>query len=415
MVARVPFVGGSYELRRKKADVQRSINLMPTLIESGSGKAAMYLKPIPGLRAFSGGGGGGGGGLGCVPTITEYGIVASDGYNENYFFGLEFLLSVDDDIWWSGNFFPGFDKPAIIDDPLVYGGYPGPSNFTTNPEALHVQSWVHLASRNEVWAARFTTDTLAKADTGTLAVTSYNVAPYQSLLKDTEDGLWVQLGAITGDTALTKINPDSPTTATGIEIDFGSVTPFEVVFTDGVVAFANNGTTNELFRRSVAGSPADYTLSGSGGVFFFAYDTDRESIWLCWPNTSYLVEFDIATGTEIRTFSIDIGVNPTLPLPFFPPPQRRFVYCPVNKMLWFTTGSGGGSYLSGISTITGQVIVNKLIDLPEFTGFSSGGSTSPTLVVSPTGRVYATCNLFLEGDEDSEVGVLGFTYVCVPE
>lgn len=49
----VPFVGGSYELKRKKADVQRSINFMPTPIESGSGKSPAFLKPIPGLSKFS--------------------------------------------------------------------------------------------------------------------------------------------------------------------------------------------------------------------------------------------------------------------------------------------------------------------------------------------------------------------------
>lgn len=53
MPDRVPFVGGSYPLRRKKADVQRSINLMPTPIESGSGKSGNYLQSIPGLTQFS--------------------------------------------------------------------------------------------------------------------------------------------------------------------------------------------------------------------------------------------------------------------------------------------------------------------------------------------------------------------------
>lgn len=49
----VPFVGGSYPLRRKKADVQRSINLFPTPVESGSGKSRVFLKAVPGLTLFS--------------------------------------------------------------------------------------------------------------------------------------------------------------------------------------------------------------------------------------------------------------------------------------------------------------------------------------------------------------------------
>ena len=50
----IPFVGPSYQLKTKRQAVQRSINLMPTPIESGSGKAAVYLQPVPGLVLFSG-------------------------------------------------------------------------------------------------------------------------------------------------------------------------------------------------------------------------------------------------------------------------------------------------------------------------------------------------------------------------
>lgn len=45
----IPFVGSSYQLKTRKADVQRTINLMPTRIESGSGKSQQYLQAIPGL------------------------------------------------------------------------------------------------------------------------------------------------------------------------------------------------------------------------------------------------------------------------------------------------------------------------------------------------------------------------------
>ena len=51
---KIPFVGPSYVLKTRKADVQRTINLMPTAIESGTGKAGMYLEPVPGLRPFPG-------------------------------------------------------------------------------------------------------------------------------------------------------------------------------------------------------------------------------------------------------------------------------------------------------------------------------------------------------------------------
>ena len=48
-----PFVGPAYDLKVRKADCQRSVNLMPTLIESGTGKAGAFLKPVPGLTTFS--------------------------------------------------------------------------------------------------------------------------------------------------------------------------------------------------------------------------------------------------------------------------------------------------------------------------------------------------------------------------
>lgn len=53
MATLVPFVGGSYELKRKKSDVQRTFNLMPTDIESGTGKSKRFLAPTPGLTVFS--------------------------------------------------------------------------------------------------------------------------------------------------------------------------------------------------------------------------------------------------------------------------------------------------------------------------------------------------------------------------
>lgn len=66
MATEIPFVGPSYDLAVKKADVQRSVNLMPTPIESGMGKAPMFLKPVPGLTQFSGVPD-----AGCPPLILE--------------------------------------------------------------------------------------------------------------------------------------------------------------------------------------------------------------------------------------------------------------------------------------------------------------------------------------------------------
>ena len=48
-----PFVGGSDELKRKKFDVQRTVNMFPADIESGTGKSRKFLQSVPGLRVFS--------------------------------------------------------------------------------------------------------------------------------------------------------------------------------------------------------------------------------------------------------------------------------------------------------------------------------------------------------------------------
>lgn len=64
----ISFIGPSYQLDDRKADVQRSINLMPTLIESGTGKTDVFLEPVPGLTVFS------------VPQEIYYVIVTSRPY-----------------------------------------------------------------------------------------------------------------------------------------------------------------------------------------------------------------------------------------------------------------------------------------------------------------------------------------------
>lgn len=54
---RVPFVGPSYKLATRSADVQRSVNMRPVPIESGSGQSAFMLQSNPGLvlvASFSG-------------------------------------------------------------------------------------------------------------------------------------------------------------------------------------------------------------------------------------------------------------------------------------------------------------------------------------------------------------------------
>jgi hypothetical protein len=46
-------VGPSYSLNNRKADVQRSVNLFPVVMETPGGKSFAYLDSVPGLREFS--------------------------------------------------------------------------------------------------------------------------------------------------------------------------------------------------------------------------------------------------------------------------------------------------------------------------------------------------------------------------
>ena len=46
-------VGPSYTLNDREADVQRSVNLMPVINETPTGKGVAYLDSVPGLREFS--------------------------------------------------------------------------------------------------------------------------------------------------------------------------------------------------------------------------------------------------------------------------------------------------------------------------------------------------------------------------
>ena len=52
-MGQIPIVGPSYQLRVRKADVQRSVNMFPSVVESGTGKAPAILQSIPGLTLFA--------------------------------------------------------------------------------------------------------------------------------------------------------------------------------------------------------------------------------------------------------------------------------------------------------------------------------------------------------------------------
>ena len=49
----VPFVGATYQLENRKADVQRTVNMYPVPVESGSGKAGYFLRSLHGYEDYA--------------------------------------------------------------------------------------------------------------------------------------------------------------------------------------------------------------------------------------------------------------------------------------------------------------------------------------------------------------------------
>jgi hypothetical protein len=48
----IPFVGPSYNLRRRTASVQRTVNLVPVPVEPGNDRTRWVFKDAPGLANF---------------------------------------------------------------------------------------------------------------------------------------------------------------------------------------------------------------------------------------------------------------------------------------------------------------------------------------------------------------------------
>jgi hypothetical protein len=51
-VTQIAFVGPSYNLRRRQASVQRTVNLVPVPQEPGNERTKWVFKDAPGLQAF---------------------------------------------------------------------------------------------------------------------------------------------------------------------------------------------------------------------------------------------------------------------------------------------------------------------------------------------------------------------------
>ena len=52
-MATIPFIGPSYNLRRRHHSLQRSVNLVPVPIEPGNERSAWVFKDAPGLALFT--------------------------------------------------------------------------------------------------------------------------------------------------------------------------------------------------------------------------------------------------------------------------------------------------------------------------------------------------------------------------
>jgi len=52
-MATIPFIGPSYNLRRRHHSLQRSVNLVPVPLEPGNERTAWVFKDAPGLSLFT--------------------------------------------------------------------------------------------------------------------------------------------------------------------------------------------------------------------------------------------------------------------------------------------------------------------------------------------------------------------------
>jgi hypothetical protein len=398
-----PFVGPSYDIKVRKADVQRSVNLMPTPVEAGNGKAGVFLKPVPGLVAFSEGGGGGVVSCDCATVSAR--VVASDGFNATggSVYGFEYLLPVGGTLWWSGHFAAGAsNKNAIIDDIDVTGGYPGPTNYTAIPTAFDVFGWV--SDGTYVWA--FNGTTITRVTIGSLAVSTYtrSVDTY-SIHIDPLGNVWIR------DVSNNLRMMDKSNPATDAATRLGSQHSQRVLFTGGAENYAfYTSETNppfgnpKLFRLDGSGNEVEITLSGTARPEWIVHDTVRASVWCWFPQDERIVEVSIASATEIRGFDLATLANA---------PNANAVYDPITKLIWATHNVGGTqAYVLGVCTTDGALKFEELIDVPRLVSVYS--TSGPTLVVGPNGGVFATAIVEPTGVEplyDDETVVIEFTCV----
>lgn len=145
----VPFVGPSYELANMRADAQRTVNMYPVRVESGTGKSQFFLKSVPGLNA--------------VVSSTTAGKITCRGLLSRQQSGNNIVYAV------LGDGFYELDGATLTSRGTITG-----SNTTLTVWMAHGRDHVVIVNRQDAFYYTFATSTLAQiTDVDLFADTSW--------------------------------------------------------------------------------------------------------------------------------------------------------------------------------------------------------------------------------------------------
>jgi hypothetical protein len=322
-----------------------------------------------------------------TPTLT-LDIVAADGANadEGLSGGDEYLLNVGSEVWWAGNF-GDLGLKARITDPLVDGGYPGPTNITTLPNAFMVFGWVYDTA--DVWAFSESAGVrrITKINAATKAVTVYSPINAISLHVDNSNNLWRR--SMTGaaiDPYIRQIDKTTPGAAHLAQRNFNSA-PVEIAFvgSDCFASVGANPPNGNPVLEKVTSANVLTTIDLSAHISIrpanFAAAPDRGSIFM-WAQGK-LLEVAAATGAVVKATTPVAAITSS--------PDGKMIYDQANGVLIFTDKAPNPAphKVYAVSATTGLVVAEHTVTIPFFQAFNFA-YVGPVAVHLAAGQVLAT-------------------------
>jgi hypothetical protein len=325
-------------------------------------------------------------------------IVASDGKNSDELStGYEAIVKVGAEVWWNSNM-GALGLKSLITDPFVDGGYPGPTNYTTLPNAFSAYSMVYDGA--DVWTYSSPVPsgpTVSRINGATKAVTVYTGAQQDTTFYvDNSNNLWRSLYIVnpSGPGMILSANLEQVNKASPVGANIGVRTftygPLEVVFvgSDCFASVSGNapfGLPNlEKVDNSNVRTIIDLSAHMTGRPNNFVVAPDRGSIFLWGAGSAgKLVEVDTATGAIVKA---------TTPVPGVVVPNGEMVYDQPNGVLIFSHRVAGVTTVYAVAAATGLVVAQHTVTIPFFTGFNYGVSGWTALHLA-AGQVLATAQI----------------------